>query len=253
MLYRPPPTRRVVLREDRYRHMMMQEVDPLYWSLPCCHPVKAFSSRSKVGTSKLGDSKPWASPRSYGLVVRLGPEGLPKYSLHSRADGHHHGIVLQSKPMGFNISCPRGWPFAPRRFGGLTERDSRVSDSMLELRSATKRYGGVSAVEDVSIGLKRGEVHALLGENGAGIDADQNHGRRGSPEFWVALHRRQLADPRIPHEAQQMGVAMVFQETSLVPTKTVARIVHGHEKVFNRLRRINIAAQQFPAVVELRC
>jgi simple sugar transport system ATP-binding protein len=43
-----------------------------------------------------------------------------------------------------------------------------VSDYVLELRNATKRYGGVSAVEDVSIGLRRGEVHALLGENGAG-------------------------------------------------------------------------------------
>ncbi len=43
-----------------------------------------------------------------------------------------------------------------------------------------------------------------------------------------------------------MGVAMVFQETSLVPTMTVAQnLFLGHEEVFNRLRGINIAAQQF--------
>jgi hypothetical protein len=37
--------------------------------------------------------KPWAPPRSYGLVIRLDDHGLIRYSLHSRFDGKHHGIV----------------------------------------------------------------------------------------------------------------------------------------------------------------
>jgi simple sugar transport system ATP-binding protein len=122
-----------------------------------------------------------------------------------------------------------------------------VSDYVLELRNATKRYGGVSAVEDVSIGLRRGEVHALLGENGAGKSTltkiMAGVVRPSSGSLYV---EGQLVEPRTPHEALQMGVAMVFQETSLVPTMTVAQnLFLGHEKVFNRLRRINIAAQQF--------
>ena len=122
-----------------------------------------------------------------------------------------------------------------------------MSDYILELRNATKRYGGVSAVEDVSIRLKRGEVHALLGENGAGKSTltkiMAGVVRPSSGSLYI---EGQLADPRTPHDAQQMGVAMVFQETSLVPTMTVAQnLFLGHEKVFNRLRRINIAAQQF--------
>ena len=122
-----------------------------------------------------------------------------------------------------------------------------MSDYVLELRNATKRYGGVSAVEDVSIRLKRGEVHALLGENGAGKSTltkiMAGVVRPSSGSLYI---EGQLADPRTPHDAQQMGVAMVFQETSLVPTMTVAQnLFLGHEKVFNRLRRINIAAQQF--------
>jgi hypothetical protein len=41
----------------------------------------------------MGILKPWAPPRSYGLVIRLTPEGLPQYSLHSRVDGTHHGVT----------------------------------------------------------------------------------------------------------------------------------------------------------------
>ena len=41
----------------------------------------------------MGIVKPWAPPRSYGLVIRLSPEGRVRYSLHSRFDGKHHGVV----------------------------------------------------------------------------------------------------------------------------------------------------------------
>lgn len=39
---------------------------------------------------------------------------------------------------------------------------------LLEMRGITKRYGGVSAVDNVDFTLRKGEIHALLGENGAG-------------------------------------------------------------------------------------
>ena len=41
----------------------------------------------------MGVVKPWAPPRSYGLVIRLSEAGLPQYSVHSRVDGENHGIV----------------------------------------------------------------------------------------------------------------------------------------------------------------
>ena len=51
---------------------------------------------------------------------------------------------------------------------------------------------------------------------------------------------------RTPTEARDLGIAMVFQETSLVPTMTVAQNLYlGQEQFFNRLRGIYIAAQQF--------
>ena len=41
----------------------------------------------------MGVVKPWAPPRSYGLVIRLNDDGLIRYSLHSRFDGKNHGVV----------------------------------------------------------------------------------------------------------------------------------------------------------------
>ena len=41
----------------------------------------------------MGVVKPWAPPRSYGLVIRLDASGQPVFSLHSRVDGTNHGIV----------------------------------------------------------------------------------------------------------------------------------------------------------------
>ena len=43
-----------------------------------------------------------------------------------------------------------------------------MSENILELRDITKRFSGVTVLEKVTFQLKRGEVHALMGENGAG-------------------------------------------------------------------------------------
>jgi ABC-type sugar transport system ATPase subunit len=118
---------------------------------------------------------------------------------------------------------------------------------ILELRKATKKYAGVPAIEDVDFALLRGEIHAIVGENGAGKSTltkvmagvvDLTSGQ-------MLVEGREV-DPKTPNEARELGVAMVFQETSLVPTMTVAQnLFLGQERYFNRLRGIYIAAQQF--------
>ena len=120
-------------------------------------------------------------------------------------------------------------------------------DVILELRQATKKYAGVPAVDSVDFELRRGEIHALLGENGAGkstltkIMAGVVTLTSGS--MWVDGREVHLATPL---QALNHGIAMVFQETSLVPTMTVAQNLYlGQERFFNRLRGIYIAAQQF--------
>jgi len=83
-----------VLREPAYRKRMMKEIEPKYWIAPSLSAGGTFLEPMQGAHIKtMGILKPWAPPRSYGLVVRLTPEGLPRYSLHSRVDGHNHGVV----------------------------------------------------------------------------------------------------------------------------------------------------------------
>ena len=117
----------------------------------------------------------------------------------------------------------------------------------LELRQATKKYAGVPAIEGVDFALKRGEIHSIVGENGAG-KSTLTKVMAGVVQLTSGqmLIDGVAVNPQTPNEAMKLGVAMVFQETSLVPTMTVAQnLFLGQEKFFNRLRGIYIAAQQF--------
>ncbi|MHC4044607.1 NHL repeat-containing protein [Bradyrhizobium sp. 23AC] len=83
-----------VLREPAYRRRMIAEIDPEFWVAPRLRSGHSFKEPLQGAHIKtMGVMKPWAPPRSYGLIIRLGADRLPRYSLHSRADGVNHGIV----------------------------------------------------------------------------------------------------------------------------------------------------------------
>ena len=122
-----------------------------------------------------------------------------------------------------------------------------MSDIVLSLSKATKLYAGVPAIDGVDFDLRRGEIHALVGENGAG-KSTLTKVMAGVVTLTSGTMTVDGADaaPKTPLEARHLGIAMVFQENSLVPTMTVAQnLFLGQEKFYNRLRGIYIAAQQF--------
>jgi hypothetical protein len=83
-----------VLREKRYRKLMMENIDPDFWLAPTLRSNKShFESLQAGGVKQLGILKPWSPARSYGLVIRLDSNFQPVTSLHSRADGSRHGIT----------------------------------------------------------------------------------------------------------------------------------------------------------------
>ena len=83
-----------VLREHAYRKRMIAEIEPQYWIAPALNSGNTFLEPMQGAQLKMmGVVKPWAPPRSYGLVIRLTEQGLVRYSLHSRFDGRHHGVV----------------------------------------------------------------------------------------------------------------------------------------------------------------
>ena len=118
---------------------------------------------------------------------------------------------------------------------------------LLEMRTITKEYRGVAAVKDVSFALEAGEIHALVGENGAGKSTLTKiiAGAVALTSGTMLLDGKPITFA-VPKDALSAGIAMVYQENSLVPALTVAQnIFLGKERFFNRMRGINIAAQQF--------
>ncbi|NMM46655.1 sugar ABC transporter ATP-binding protein [Rhodospirillaceae bacterium KN72] len=119
--------------------------------------------------------------------------------------------------------------------------------TLVELKSVTKSFHGVNAVKSVDFDLRAGEIHSLLGENGAGKSTlTKIIAGVYEPNEGEVLFKGKKINFSNPHEALENGIAMVFQETSLVPSLTVAQNLYlGRESFVNRLRGIYIAAQQF--------
>ena len=118
---------------------------------------------------------------------------------------------------------------------------------IVELQAATKEFRGNPAFSDVDFQLQAGEIHALLGENGAGKSTLTKiiAGVTRSVAAKCSSTVRRRSSPHLP-KGLAKGIAMVYQENSLVPSMSVAQNIYlGKEKPLNRLRGIYISAQQF--------
>jgi simple sugar transport system ATP-binding protein len=93
---------------------------------------------------------------------------------------------------------------------------------VLELRAITKQFPGVLANDHVDFDLRKGEVHALLGENGAGKTTLMNvvYGLY-SPDQGEILINGKPVNISSPHDAIARGIGMVHQHFMLIPVMTV--------------------------------
>ena len=98
-----------VLRENAFRRRMIKEIAPEHWIAPRLRSGKSYLEPMQGAHLRtMGVLKPWAPPRSYGLVIRLSPQGVPLRSLHSRVDGINHGIVAAAEHAGFLYLLAKG-------------------------------------------------------------------------------------------------------------------------------------------------
>ncbi len=116
-----------------------------------------------------------------------------------------------------------------------------VKKSLLKMHGITKHFPGVLALSDVSFDLFSGEVHCLVGENGAGkstlIKIISGACKKDKGDIFIEGKKVEFESPR---QAQELGVATVYQELNLVPYMTVEEnIFLGHEFVKNRLGQID--------------
>ncbi|MCB1208177.1 MAG: sugar ABC transporter ATP-binding protein, partial [Verrucomicrobiales bacterium] len=98
------------------------------------------------------------------------------------------------------------------------------SDVVLMARGICKSFPGVKALDDVSLTVRRGRLHALLGENGAGKSTLMNivAGVFPPDSGEIMLGGEQVAF-RNTREASEAGIAMIFQELNLIPHLSVAQ------------------------------
>ena len=107
-----------------------------------------------------------------------------------------------------------------------------MSDTILELRDITKIFPGVRALDKVKFTLKRGEIHALMGENGAGkstfIKVITGVHQAEEGEMLLDGEKVQFKGTR---DAQKAGIAAIYQHVTAYPHLSVAEnIFMGHHK-----------------------
>jgi monosaccharide-transporting ATPase len=105
------------------------------------------------------------------------------------------------------------------------------NQNVVTMKSITKSFPGVLALEDIDFTLAKGEIHALIGENGAGkstlikVLTGVEHPDNGT----IALEGN-LVQVRSPQHSQELGISTVYQEVNLCTNISVAEnIMLGHE------------------------
>jgi rhamnose transport system ATP-binding protein len=115
-----------------------------------------------------------------------------------------------------------------------------MSEYVLELNGISKTFPGVKALDEVQFKLKPGEIHALMGENGAGKSTFIKviTGVHQHDEGKIYLNGQEVVF-RNPKEAQEMGIAAIYQHVTCFPDLSVTEnIFMGHEKIQKVTKRI---------------
>ncbi len=130
-----------------------------------------------------------------------------------------------------------------------------VRETSVEMRGIVKKFGSVTASDQVDFSANAGEIHALLGENGAGKSTVMSmlSGVYRADEGEIFIHGK-AAKIRSPKDAALLGIGMVFQNFRLVQSLTAAEnIVLGEKSSFwrgskwikNKHQEIELLAERF--------
>jgi putative multiple sugar transport system ATP-binding protein len=109
-----------------------------------------------------------------------------------------------------------------------------MSDVILEMRSITKTFPGVKALDDVTFSVRQGEIHALVGENGAGKSTLMKVLSGVHPVGTYTgeiFYQGKLCEFKDIAQSEKVGIVIIHQELALVPFLSIAEnIFLGNER-----------------------
>jgi len=109
-----------------------------------------------------------------------------------------------------------------------------MSNFILEMRNITKTFPGVKALENVNLQVKKGEIHALIGENGAGKSTLMKVLSGVYPVGTYSgdiLFKGQICEFKDIKQSEDLGIVIIHQELALIPYLSIAENIYlGNEE-----------------------
>ena len=111
-----------------------------------------------------------------------------------------------------------------------------MSEFILELKDVVKTFGGVTALDGVQFQLKRGEIHALMGENGAGKSTFIKvitgvH----QPDSGLMLLEGEKITLRSTEDSAKLGIAAIYQHVTAFPDLSVTENIFMGQEIKTKL------------------
>ena len=104
----------------------------------------------------------------------------------------------------------------------LTADGRQIGGTLMEMKNITLRFGGVTAIKDISFDIREGEIRAIIGPNGAGKSSMLNViSGFYIPQEGEVWYQGATRAPMKPFEVARLGVARTFQNIALFEGMTV--------------------------------
>ena len=128
---------------------------------------------------------------------------------------------------------------------------NNMNEALLEVKDLTMRFGGVTALHELSFAVKKNEICGLIGPNGAGKTTLFNViSRIYDPTTGSINFQNETLLNKASYQIAQMGIARTFQNLALWPKMTVLENVmagahvHGKQNFFSAMLRIGLAREE---------
>ena len=125
--------------------------------------------------------------------------------------------------------------------GYVTADGRQIGGTLMEMKNITLKFGGVTAINDISFDIHEGEIRAIIGPNGAGKSSMLNIiSGFYTPTMGELWYKGAKRPPMKPFEVARMGIARTFQNIALFEGMTVldnvmtGRLTHMNQGVFSQ-------------------